>query len=566
MGHDDADLSYAHRPEATSRVFAGRHGTGRGSQGECHAFGDEDGDKRFETADMDSVAQRGSSHCVDERAAATWIYPSNRELRQYQYEIAEAALFANTLVCLPTGVGKTLIAAVAMVNYYRWFPHGKIVFMAPTRPLVLQQIRACHNVVAIPQEHTMHMTGQMAREQRAQHWRERRVFFVTGQVLLQDMVQWGACPRESIVCLVVDEAHRATGNYAYARVVEELNKAGVAFRVLALTATPGSKLPKVQEVVDKLGISRIEYRGDDDPDVAKYMHNREEHVLKVRMHTAVAEVEKLLLAEQRKCLEALNRLGAVSSALVSSNKMVSSHQLRMIQEQRERARQQEAAARGFGGEPMGGREMAGQMWWARAEAVGAVLERLMSHGMRSALHVIERSRALAATLREQGMQRALTIMRRTVGVGGGKAAKGKQGGASSSASAPMSASAAAVSPKLVELEKLLLQHFGSAQQCSAADTRAIIFSTFRDSVQEIVECLSQHEPMLRVKQFIGQSAGVDAPQRKRPKASQGVIARGLPRIEEGRGGGVGGGRRGGSGGGRGGGRGGGGGGGRGEWG
>ncbi|CAI7830354.1 unnamed protein product, partial [Closterium sp. NIES-53] len=111
----------------------------------------------------------------------------------------------------------------------------------------------------------------------------------------------------------------------------------------------------------------------------------------VRMHTAVAEVEKLLLAEQRRCLESLNRLGLVSSALVSSSKMVSSHQLRMIQEQREISRQQEAAARGFGAAPMGSREAAGQMWWSRAEAVGAALERLMSHGMRSALHVIERS-------------------------------------------------------------------------------------------------------------------------------------------------------------------------------
>ena len=33
----------------------------------------------------------------------------------------------NTLVSLPTGLGKTLIAAVVMYNYYRWFPTGKVV-------------------------------------------------------------------------------------------------------------------------------------------------------------------------------------------------------------------------------------------------------------------------------------------------------------------------------------------------------------------------------------------------------------------------------------------------------
>jgi hypothetical protein len=34
----------------------------------------------------------------------------------------QTALLSNTLVCLPTGLGKTLIAAVVMHNFARWFP------------------------------------------------------------------------------------------------------------------------------------------------------------------------------------------------------------------------------------------------------------------------------------------------------------------------------------------------------------------------------------------------------------------------------------------------------------
>lgn len=41
-------------------------------------------------------------------------------MRDYQYAMARTALFHNTLVCLPTGLGKTLIASVVMLNYYRW--------------------------------------------------------------------------------------------------------------------------------------------------------------------------------------------------------------------------------------------------------------------------------------------------------------------------------------------------------------------------------------------------------------------------------------------------------------
>lgn len=57
------------------------------------------------------------------------------------------------------GLGKTFIAAVVMYNFYRWYPQGKILFMAPTKPLVAQQIEACYNVMGIPQEHTAQMTG-----------------------------------------------------------------------------------------------------------------------------------------------------------------------------------------------------------------------------------------------------------------------------------------------------------------------------------------------------------------------------------------------------------------------
>ena len=71
--------------------------------------------------------------------------------------IVESCLYDNTLVTLPTGLGKTFIAAVVMYNYFRWFPLSKIVFMAPTKPLVQQQIEACFNIMGIPQiEVSMH--------------------------------------------------------------------------------------------------------------------------------------------------------------------------------------------------------------------------------------------------------------------------------------------------------------------------------------------------------------------------------------------------------------------------
>ena len=95
----------------------------------------------------------------DGSSAGVWIYPTNYPVREYQLRISEAALFRNTLVCLPTGLGKTFIASVVMYNFYRWYPSGKIVFMAPTKPLVAQQIEACYKVMGIPQTHMAELTG-----------------------------------------------------------------------------------------------------------------------------------------------------------------------------------------------------------------------------------------------------------------------------------------------------------------------------------------------------------------------------------------------------------------------
>lgn len=97
----------------------------------------------------------------DPEAGELWIYPTNYPVRDYQFNIVQKSLFTNTLVCLPTGLGKTFIAAVVMYNFYRWYPNSKIIFLAPTKPLVTQQIEACHGVMGIPQKHSAEMTGNV---------------------------------------------------------------------------------------------------------------------------------------------------------------------------------------------------------------------------------------------------------------------------------------------------------------------------------------------------------------------------------------------------------------------
>ena len=65
----------------------------------------------------------------------------------------------NVLSTVNAGLGKTFIAAVVMYNFYRWYPRGLIIFMAPTRPLVTQQINACTDIMGIPLSDITEITG-----------------------------------------------------------------------------------------------------------------------------------------------------------------------------------------------------------------------------------------------------------------------------------------------------------------------------------------------------------------------------------------------------------------------
>ena len=217
----------------------------------------------------------------DREAARTFVYPvqPDKPMRVYQYNIVSRALFENTLVSLPTGLGKTFIAAVVMcvplsleplsfspsradlvaahrarrLNFYRWYPRGKVLFLAPTRPLVTQQIKACHYIAGIPQNDCIELTGGTPAKLRSVGWLTKRVIYSTPQTVERDLAKGRLDPRD-VTCIVVDEAHRASGDYSYCGVVRYMMCRNPHFRVLALTATPGSRGEAVQEVIDNLHV------------------------------------------------------------------------------------------------------------------------------------------------------------------------------------------------------------------------------------------------------------------------------------------------------------------------
>ncbi|KAJ8531144.1 hypothetical protein K7X08_025875 [Anisodus acutangulus] len=407
---------------------------------------------------------------IDPDAAKTWIFPVNFDRRDYQFSIIRTALFSNTLVTLPTGLGKTFIAAVVIYNYFRWFPEGKIVFAAPSRPLVLQQVEALHKFVDIPQECTIDLTGQTNPLRRASLWKERRVFFVTPQVLEKD-IHSGICFTKHLVCLVIDEAHHASGNYSYCVVVRELMSFRVQVRILALTATPGSKRQAVQKVIDNLQISTLEYRNETDPDVLPYVHARKIEQITVPMGQEAVEVGELLF----EVIDPLvTRLRAYGLAVNRDPRTLSPH---LILDSRSRFR--EAPPQNL--PQVKFQEIDGL--YGVLITLSHIVKLLSSHGIKSAFEMLEeklQSKLFGRLMgRNEILLKAKRLMQQVVSHG-------------------------APSPKLSKTLEILNDHFKTSDP---KKSRVIIFSNFRQSVSDILLSLRSLTDLVKATEFIGQSSG-----------------------------------------------------------
>ena len=69
---------------------------------------------------------------------------------------------------------------------------------------------------------TLCCSGNLPPKERAAQWISKRVFFLTPQVMQNDITK-GACPADLVRCVVFDEAHKALGNYSYCQVGSQLS-------------------------------------------------------------------------------------------------------------------------------------------------------------------------------------------------------------------------------------------------------------------------------------------------------------------------------------------------------
>ncbi|MBC7130586.1 DEAD/DEAH box helicase [Candidatus Bathyarchaeota archaeon] len=195
------------------------------------------------------------------------LAPKAVEDRLYQRRILDRARRENTLVILPTALGKTMIALLLAIEHVET---GKVLFLAPTRPLVQQHYENFMEKTLLEAEELAIATGNTPPEKRRQLYRKGRIIFATPQCIINDLEN-GFLNLEEFSLVIFDEAHRARGNYAYVGIAERCLRQARQPLILGLTASPGGTKEKIDEICRNLGIKAVECRTDEDKDVQPYI-------------------------------------------------------------------------------------------------------------------------------------------------------------------------------------------------------------------------------------------------------------------------------------------------------
>jgi Fanconi anemia group M protein len=208
------------------------------------------------------------------------IRPGAVEARAYQVAIATRSLAEDLLVVLPTGLGKTVVAALVIAEAIIKSANGKVLFLSPTRPLALQHKTSLNTL--LKESATSLFTGSVAAAERKDLWGASRIILATPQTVRNDL-QEGLYTLDDCILVIFDEAHRATGAYAYVEVAAKAQSVPEPPRLLGITASPGSSKARIEAVMDALGLSGAEIRTESDEDVAPYVAAIEADMVRVEL-------------------------------------------------------------------------------------------------------------------------------------------------------------------------------------------------------------------------------------------------------------------------------------------
>ena len=226
------------------------------------------------------------------------IKKNTLERRLYQETLLDVCTKKNTMVVLPTGMGKTA-CAILLAAYRMNKIGGKVMVLAPTRPLVDQHKKTFVKFMEIAEEDMKVFTGKNPPSQREKEYKKAMMIFATPQVIQNDLIT-GRIDFSDYSLLVIDECHRGVKDYPYPFVAEMYMKNAKNPRILGLTASPGSSRDKINSICKNLYFDAVEIRTEKDSDVKDYVKKIKIEWIMIDLPKEFKDVHKLITKALKK--------------------------------------------------------------------------------------------------------------------------------------------------------------------------------------------------------------------------------------------------------------------------
>jgi len=395
--------------------------------------------------------------------------------RTYQENIFINCLNHNCLVVIPTGLGKTIIALMLSVHRLTEIADSKIIFLAPTKPLVNQHHESFLDLTSIPQENLKSITGTIVPKKRKEIWLDTRIAFMTPQVLQNDIIS-GNYTLDDVALIIFDECHRAVGDYAYCFIAKKYVDSANNPQILALTASPGSTEEKINEIKQNLFIERVEIRTRSDGDVKPFIQKVENQWVKIQLPDEFLEIKKILIEKLKiiyKALKQLELLGTQDVNKISRKDLLGLDKI--ISTRIRNSRDDDEKFQLFNAKKL----------VANAIRISHMDELIEIHGINALGDYIEKNvekirkntanKSLRELFADPNFKKVISLTEsiRSRGI---------------------------VHPKLVKLKDLLRSQIESNE-----DSRILVFCHFRDSVNNIVNYFKSDD-LIRAHKFVGQQS------------------------------------------------------------
>ena len=391
---------------------------------------------------------------------------SSLEAREYQKKIAETASSKNTLVVLPTGLGKTVIAILVASEILDRDARSKVVVLAPTRPLVLQHKRAFQDGLSLEAGSMAALTGTVDPGEREALWMRARVIFATPQTVYND-VRHGRVSLRDVSLTVFDEAHRSVRDYTYTKLATVYRETAEHPLILGLTASPGATRDKVNEIKRSLFIEVVEARNEESEDVRGYVEKTAIETVRVRVPDEYYDVNLRLRELYNEKVKKLLAGGFLRSNRVSKKALL---EARIAISARLRSAQASGGQKGY--------------------IYGAIINQAQAVAILHALEMIETQGA-------PPLLRYLEKMRE-------RQEKGKA--ISSLLKDPKWTRIEEEASKLAEVPHTKVPaalNVVRTQLAGKPDSRVIVFTQYRDTIEDIIRVLEKEG--IAARRFVGQA-------------------------------------------------------------